>query len=102
VQRLADFIAAEVPRHELLIVAGDFNDWGEKLDGPMRAFGLERALVAGEALPRLNTFPSRVPLFSMDRIYTRGFECCATSVPRGPAWARMSDHLPLLAELELS
>ena len=23
------------------------------------------------------------------------------SVPRGPAWARMSDHLPLVAELEL-
>jgi endonuclease/exonuclease/phosphatase family metal-dependent hydrolase len=27
--------------------------------------------------------------------------CVATSVPRGTAWARMSDHLPLVAELEL-
>ena len=101
VERLAEFIDAQVPRGELLIVAGDFNDWGEKLDGPMRAFGLERARVASESMARLNTFPSRVPLFSMDRIYVRGFRCCATSVPRGPAWARMSDHLPLLAELEL-
>ena len=101
VQRLADFIHAEVPRGELLIVAGDFNDWGEKLDLPMRAFGLERALVPGDTTSRLHTFPSRVPLFSMDRIYVRGFACCATSVPRGAAWARMSDHLPLLADLEL-
>jgi endonuclease/exonuclease/phosphatase family metal-dependent hydrolase len=27
-------------------------------------------------------------------------DCRSTSVPRGTAWARMSDHLPLLAELE--
>jgi endonuclease/exonuclease/phosphatase family metal-dependent hydrolase len=37
----------------------------------------------------------------MDRIYTRGLRCVSALVPRGPAWARMSDHLPLLAELEL-
>jgi endonuclease/exonuclease/phosphatase family metal-dependent hydrolase len=26
--------------------------------------------------------------------------CSSTAVPRGSAWARMSDHLPLLAELQ--
>jgi len=41
-------------------------------------------------------------MFSMDRIYARGLRCRTTSVPRGAAWARMSDHLPLLAELELA
>jgi endonuclease/exonuclease/phosphatase family metal-dependent hydrolase len=35
-------------------------------------------------------------------VYMRGMRCMAMSVPRGPAWARMSDHLPLLAELELT
>lgn len=43
VQRLARFIEAEVPRHEMLVVAGDFNDWGERLDGPMAELGLHRA-----------------------------------------------------------
>ena len=43
---------------------------------------------------------SRVPVFSLDRIYTRGFACRSTLVPRGSAWARMSDHLPFVAELE--
>ena len=55
----------------------------------------------GDSPARFNTFPSRMPLFSMDRIYVRGFRCVSTSVPRGAAWARMSDHLPLVAELEL-
>ena len=32
----------------------------------------------------------------------RGFRCRSTAVPRGAAWARMSDHLPLVAELELT
>jgi len=99
VERLAAFIAAEVPAGERVVVAGDFNDWGEKLDAPMREIGLARAELPGVALPR--TFPSRVPVFSLDRIYTRGFACRSTLVPRGTAWARMSDHLPFVAELEL-
>jgi endonuclease/exonuclease/phosphatase family metal-dependent hydrolase len=100
VQRLADFIAATVPAGEMLVVAGDFNDWGEKLDAPMREMGLRRAQSPqGRAAHRL-TFPSLVPVFAMDRIYTRGLACRSTAVPRGSVWARMSDHLPLLAELE--
>ncbi len=99
VQRLADFLDAVVPPDELLVVAGDFNDWGEKLDAPMRELGLQRARSSSERIAQRLTFPSRVPVFAMDRIYTRGLACRSTAVPRGTAWARMSDHLPLLAEL---
>jgi endonuclease/exonuclease/phosphatase family metal-dependent hydrolase len=101
VQRLADFLAAHVPRDELLVVAGDFNDWGEKLDAPMAEFGLRRARSLSDRVRQRLTFPSRVPVFAMDRIYTRGLACRTTAVPRGTSWARMSDHLPLLAELHL-
>jgi endonuclease/exonuclease/phosphatase family metal-dependent hydrolase len=99
VQRLARFISDHVPADAPLVVAGDFNDWGERLDGPMKEGGLHRALVPGRA--RLPTFPSRVPVFALDRIYVRGLRCVDMKVPRGPSWARMSDHLPLLAELVL-
>jgi len=102
VERIAAFIAAEVPGDERVVLAGDFNDWGEKLDAPMRAMGLHRAISEAQGAAQPRTFPSRVPVFSLDRIYTRGFRCNSTLVPRGPAWARMSDHLPLLAELELA
>jgi endonuclease/exonuclease/phosphatase family metal-dependent hydrolase len=100
VQRLADFLDAHVPPGEMLVVAGDFNDWGEKLDPAMRELGLQRAGSLLDRSAQRMTFPSRVPVFAMDRIYSRGLACRSTAVPRGTAWARMSDHLPLLAELE--
>ena len=102
VQRLARFIEAEVPPDELLVVAGDFNDWGEKLDGPMRELGLSRAAAPGGARADCNTFPSLAPVFALDRFYLRGLQCRSTMVPRGITWARMSDHLPLVAELEMT
>ena len=30
-----------------------------------------------------------------------GLSCVSASVPRNSGWARMSDHLPLLVELQL-
>jgi endonuclease/exonuclease/phosphatase family metal-dependent hydrolase len=98
VQQLAAYLEHAVPRGQPLIVAGDFNDWGERLDEPMRSIGLERAS-GNRARP---TFPSRVPVFALDRIYTRGLSCRMTHVPRGTVWARMSDHLPLVAEFEFA
>ena len=66
----------------------------------MREIGLVRALGEGARAARRSTFPSRVPIFALDRIYTRVLRCRSTFVPRGAAWARMSDHLPLIAEFE--
>jgi len=100
VQRLADFIAREVPPGEKLVVAGDFNDWGEKLDGPMADVGLIRAVAPAGRPAHYLTFPSLMPVFALDRFYLRGLGCRTTLVPRGTPWARMSDHLPLVAELE--
>lgn len=101
VQRLARYIDAMVPKDALLLVAGDFNDWSEKLDGPMQEQGLDRARAEGQGRASRLTFPALAPVFALDRVYLRGLRCRATHVPRGAAWARMSDHLPLVAELEL-
>ncbi len=99
-QRLGAYIRAEIPPEAPVVVAGDFNDWGERLDPVLELAGLTRARPPqpGRGTPR--TFPSRMPLFALDRVYVRGLRCRAVTVPRGPAWARMSDHLPLLVELE--
>lgn len=99
VERLAAFIASEVPAGAPLLVAGDFNDWGEKLDSPMHAIGLHRARAGAERAQR--TFPSAVPIFALDRVYTRGLACVSATVPRNSGWSRMSDHLPLVVELRL-
>nr|WP_029718653.1 endonuclease/exonuclease/phosphatase family protein [Rubrivivax benzoatilyticus] len=100
VARLAEFIDATVPPGEMLIVAGDFNDWGERLDSPMATIGLQRAFAPESTRQQRLTFPSLAPVFALDRFYLRGLRCVSTMVPRGMAWARMSDHLPLVAELE--
>ena len=100
VQRLADFIQTQVPPGEMVVVAGDFNDWGERLDAPMAELGLARAVPPeGTRREGSATFPSLAPMFALDRFYLRGLTCQSTMVPRGLAWARMSDHLPLVAEL---
>jgi len=100
VQQVAAFIERAVPPSEMLVVAGDFNDWGERLDAPMRELGLTRAISPQAGGAPAATFPSLAPVFALDRFYLRGLACRSTMVPRGTSWARMSDHLPLVAELE--
>jgi endonuclease/exonuclease/phosphatase family metal-dependent hydrolase len=100
VQRLGAYLARAVPAQAPLLVAGDFNDWSGQLDAPMRAAGLQRARAPGEPQGGRRTFPSKLPVFALDRVYLRGLCCVGTQVPHGPTWARMSDHLPLLVELD--
>ena len=96
-ERLIAHLAETAPQGPLL-VAGDFTDWGEKLDPVFAAAGLQRARAPDGA--RRATFPSIAPIFALDRFYARGLRCRALHVPRGLAWARMSDHLPLVADFE--
>ncbi|PXW93499.1 endonuclease/exonuclease/phosphatase family metal-dependent hydrolase [Sphaerotilus hippei] len=98
-ERLGAYLNERVPPEAPILVAGDFNDWGERLDPVLHACGLLRAGLDSQGRAPL-TFPSRLPLFSLDRVYTRGLRCTGLAVPRGPAWARLSDHLPLIMELE--
>jgi len=48
------------------------------------------------------TYPALVPWLRMDRIYTRGFRVEDARVLRGPRWAQLSDHSPLVADLTLN
>ncbi len=51
--------------------------------------------------PPPRTFPSAFPLFRLDRIYQRGFAVRSARVLYGNPWRQLSDHSPILAELEL-
>ncbi len=96
VEQLGRFIAREVPPGSPLLVAGDFNDWAGQLRAPMARLGLQDC-----ASQRCPTFPSRMPLTQLDYVYARGLDPLGVSAPRGRAWGRMSDHLPLIAEFAL-
>ena len=96
VAQLQRFIEREVPQAAPLLVAGDFNDWGMNVK-----LALQRThLRAYEGL-RSPTFPSRLPLVQLDYVYARGLTPVGVQVPSGRIWARMSDHLPLIAEFVL-
>ena len=92
-EQVCRFIAREVPPDMPLLVAGDFNDWGSRVDRVFHAAGL----VAFKS-PSAATYPSRMPLVQLDCVYARGLRPLRVEVPRGPIWGRMSDHLPLIAE----
>jgi endonuclease/exonuclease/phosphatase family metal-dependent hydrolase len=145
---LTERIRRMVPDGEPILIAGDFNDWGDRLAplfvqqlGLYEVFSHAPRSHGGE-LPRLRdsvkrlsnalrglpnsgvsvmertnqlgmdgnsrlllppprTFPAVFPWFRLDRIYQRGFAVRSARVLRGREWARLSDHSPLLAELEL-
>ena len=97
VLQLLQFIKREIPADAPLLVAGDFNDWGSHVQTTLAAAGL--ASYAGHRTP---TFPSRLPLVQLDYVFARGLKPIGAEVPRGRIWWRMSDHLPLIAEFELT
>jgi endonuclease/exonuclease/phosphatase family metal-dependent hydrolase len=94
VEQLGRYVAREIPTQAPLLVAGDFNDWGGKLREPMARLGLRDC-----SRQRAATYPSRLPLTQLDYVYARGLDPLRVTVPRGHAWARMSDHLPLVVDL---
>jgi endonuclease/exonuclease/phosphatase family metal-dependent hydrolase len=95
VAQLAQYVSSQVPEDAHLVVAGDWNDWAERLHEPLRRMGLRT--LEGVRLP---TFPAQLPVLHLDRVYARGLRCTHAEVPRGTAWAKMSDHLPLVMHLE--
>nr|MBP7492173.1 endonuclease/exonuclease/phosphatase family protein [Rhodoferax sp.] len=94
--QLQRFIQREVPADAPLLVAGDFNDWGDMVQQSLLTSGLNS--FTG---PRQSTFPARMPLVQLDYVYARGLKPLGVEVPRGRNWWRMSDHLPLIAEFGL-
>jgi endonuclease/exonuclease/phosphatase family metal-dependent hydrolase len=101
VQRLGRYVAHEVPVDAPLIVAGDFNDWRGRAHEILEQGAALREVFVQANGSAAKTFPSRFPLLSLDRIYVRNAGVHAPVVlPRKP-WSHLSDHAPLVAEIEL-
>jgi endonuclease/exonuclease/phosphatase family metal-dependent hydrolase len=63
----------------LLVVAGDFNDWGERSTSRCAEIGLRARSATAWRAP----FRRAMPLFALDRVYLRGLDCAHADVPRG-------------------
>ncbi len=88
---LLDSLPAQAP----VIVAGDFNDWRLKGD----------ALLSGHLVEAFGSparsFPARLPLLRLDRIYLRNARACDARVLTRYPWSHLSDHAPLVAQVSL-
>jgi endonuclease/exonuclease/phosphatase family metal-dependent hydrolase len=95
VAQLHKYISREVPEGAPLLVAGDFNDWGQRITHMMKDQHLHEWSGASHS-----TYPSRLPIAQLDHVYARGLKPVGQMVPHGKIWQRMSDHLPLVAQFE--
>lgn len=111
---IVDLVRERVPRDAPLIIAGDFNDWRNRLTDTLHAaIGVREVAsegrpsgfggFAGVGTPQpARTFPALLPWLGLDRIYVRGFRVVRVHVPRGARWARLSDHAPLVSDLVMA
>jgi endonuclease/exonuclease/phosphatase family metal-dependent hydrolase len=96
---LCELIDERVPDDAPLLVAGDFNDWRKRADRILASeVGLLSAFASHRKPPA--TFPARRPLLALDRIYAREMQVRSACVLAARPWPHLSDHLPLLAEVE--
>jgi endonuclease/exonuclease/phosphatase family metal-dependent hydrolase len=89
---------AEIPADAPLIVAGDFNDWRQRAD--LSHCGLREVFTETHGKPP-RTFPARLPLLRLDRIYVRNVKVHSPQVLNSRPWSHLSDHAPLSVEIAL-
>lgn len=98
-QAIHKYVNDVIDPQQPLILAGDFNDWKKvscvRLGNQLN---MQEAMLTynGKLLP---TFPAKLPVFSLDRIYVRNLAIKRAWVHRGEPWASLSDHLPISAEI---
>jgi endonuclease/exonuclease/phosphatase family metal-dependent hydrolase len=119
-EALIEAVELSSPPGAPVIIAGDFNDWTNQLSEtlykrlcvtevfdqnlPTRGFGAYLRTLSGrgpKVLPA-RTFPAALPWLRLDRIYVRGFKVESAQVLHGAMWAKLSDHAPIVAALELA
>ena len=119
-EALIEAVSRTAPPGAPVIIAGDFNDWGNHLSPALRS-ALDVCEVFDERAPRLSvgsmlrkisgrssviqparTFPAALPVLSLDLIYVRGFAFESAQVLHGALWAKLSDHAPIVATLQLN
>ena len=96
-----EYVTTYIPPEAPLILAGDFNDWRHKSTLNIGStLGLTEVFLDRHgALPK--TFPARMPVLSLDRIYTRNLDILNATLHSEEPWQYLSDHLPLSATVRM-
>ena len=100
-QLLCDIIEREIPAHAPLIIAGDFNDWRCRGHSLLQGCAGLREIFLETFGRFARTFPARLPLLALDRIYVRNLDVVRPMVLSMKPWSHLSDHAALAADLRL-
>jgi endonuclease/exonuclease/phosphatase family metal-dependent hydrolase len=97
VGKLAQLIPKKCSDSDPVVLAGDFNDWNGNLEQLIvKDLGFSNAL---HDLEYKATWHARKPVFNLDRIYLKNLAVTGVQRLSGDPWSRLSDHLPLMAEV---
>ncbi len=98
-----DWVEDPAHRDAPLVLLGDFNAVPRSRPYRRLAARLRDAQCALPGQRPRPTFPARWPLLRLDHVFLgQGVELRAIEVPRGAAERIASDHLPLVAELDMA
>ena len=91
-----------VPPLSPLIVAGDFNDWGQRAHTMLaKSADLTETFVLSQG-KAARSFPALRPMLRLDRIYVRNVLSHTPILLPAKPWQYLSDHVPLAATLRLN
>jgi endonuclease/exonuclease/phosphatase family metal-dependent hydrolase len=101
IEKILGYISENIPSTDRIIFGGDFNDWAKNIS----PFIFKNSKLS-EVFLTLNgnhpkTFPSMIPLLSLDRIYYQNIKPLKASTLKSSSWKKLSDHIPLMAEFEI-
>ena len=100
-QAIYDYVNEHIHPDSPLILAGDFNDWRQRANHPLKVnAGLEEIFTRAHGRPA-RTFPVRFPLLRLDRIYVKNAHASSPTALALLNWRHLSDHAPLSAEIHL-
>lgn len=100
VRAMVGYVKGHIPHDVPLIIAGDFNDWRNRASGSIAVeLDMHDVFHLHSGSPA-RSYPARLPLLRLDRIYVRGFSVLHGDVHVGGGWQRLSDHAALSARLK--
>ncbi len=95
---IVDYVSGAVDLSAPLVLAGDFNDWRKQSGKWLSELGMVEVFEATHGvLPK--TFPARLPVLSLDRVYVRNLRIDHATVHTGAPWTHLSDHLPISVKI---
>lgn len=98
---IVKYINDNIPRHEPVILGGDFNDWtGYATEPLVQNLEFQEAFLNKHA-SYAKTFPMWLPILKLDRMYFRGFNVNYASRLIHKSWRYLSDHIAIEVSLNL-